>query len=112
MANLALSNSHFLLFAAERNNAHTVSHIERMSTNLNQVADVPASIPRSRDTDVINVRKSKLSIRALYTKLVDTVKMQTYVYCILNAFWLVEFANVYSSTKEIILLHEQHMHYL
>ena len=56
VANLALSNSFFLLVIAERNGRcthnplFTVSHVAGMSTNSEQVAGARASIPRLRDS--------------------------------------------------------------
>ena len=53
VANLALSNSFFLLVVAERNGRYThnppvtVSHVAGMSTNSEQVPGARASIPRS-----------------------------------------------------------------
>ena len=67
VANLALSNSFFLVVVAERNGrcTHnplvTVSHVAGMSTNSEQVAGARASIPRSRDVYGISLTFGKAS---------------------------------------------------
>ena len=97
VASLALPNSFFppLRCGMQRcthNSPVTVSHVARMSTDYEQVAGVRASIPRSRDMHLINVWSSKISLapplwfRAINTFRNETVKMQTYVSGLLNAF--------------------------
>ena len=66
VTNLALSNSFFLLFVAERNGACTtrlsLSAMLPECQQTEQVAGMRASIPRSRNMHLISVRQSKLRL--------------------------------------------------